>query len=58
MEQVVDPNAAWIGWGLVLTFNFLLTIIGTWLIVRKRREEWSPVSGGKCRQNHGRRESS
>jgi hypothetical protein len=39
MEQVVDPTAAWIGWGLVLTFNFLLTIIGTWLIVRKRREE-------------------
>jgi len=39
MEQVVDPNIAWIGWALVLAFNLLLTVVGTWLILRRRREE-------------------
>jgi hypothetical protein len=38
MEQVVDPSVAWIGWALVLSFNFLLTLVGTWLILRRREE--------------------
>ncbi len=34
----VDPNIAWAVWAVMIVGNFLLAVIGTWLMVRRWEE--------------------
>lgn len=34
-QTMIDPTFAWIVWGLILVGNFVMTLVGTWLIVRR-----------------------
>jgi hypothetical protein len=34
-QAMVDPTFSWIVWGLILVGNFVMTLVGTWLIVRR-----------------------
>ena len=38
----VDVSAymgAWYVWGIIFLFTFLMTFIGTWIVIKKRRWE-------------------
>jgi len=42
MEPQVDVSGlmcAWYVWGSLFVFTFLMTFIGTWIIIRKKRWE-------------------
>ncbi len=42
MQPAVDVSAymgAWYVWGFLFVLTFLMTFIGTWIIIKKRRWE-------------------
>ena len=34
-QAIVDPTLSWIVWGVMFIGTFVMTAVGTWLIVRR-----------------------